>query len=184
MQAGLTQAFVRDAESQARDIAITDEFLPGFQLRIRASGKKSWLFRYRINGGPQQHLKLGDYPGVTADHARKLALVAAADVARGIDVQLRKREARAETARIRASTLSAFVDHQYKPWARANRPILGTAGQPGKWIGIYEQPRTEWQINRNWFAAVEGVPYQVGDAIQRAGGLNANYVNVELRFGW
>jgi hypothetical protein len=37
---------------------------------------------------------------------------------------------------------------------------------------------------RNWAAAFEGVQYQVGDVIRRAGGLNANYVSVELRFGW
>ena len=41
--------------------------------------------------------------------------------------------------------------------------------------GVYEQLRAEWQINRNWTAAVEGVQYQVGDVIRRAGGLNANY---------
>jgi hypothetical protein len=65
-----------------------------------------------------------------------------------------------------------------------NRPVAGTAGMPGHWTGIYEQLRAEWQINRNWAAAVEGVQYQVGDAIRRAGGINANYVNVELRYGW
>ncbi len=65
-----------------------------------------------------------------------------------------------------------------------NRPVPGTAGTAGRWTGIYEQLRAEWQINRNWAAAVEGVQYQVGDALRRAGGLNANYVNVELRFGW
>jgi len=65
-----------------------------------------------------------------------------------------------------------------------NRPVAGTAGMPGRWTGIYEQLRAEWQINRNWAAAVEGVQYQVGDVIRRAGGINANYVNVELRFGW
>ena len=42
----------------------------------------------------------------------------------------------------------------------------------------------EWRINRNWAAAFEGVQYQVGDVIRRAGGLNANYLGVELRFGW
>jgi Alginate export len=65
-----------------------------------------------------------------------------------------------------------------------NRPVPGTAGMPGRWTGVYEQLRAEWQINRNWAAAVEGVQYQVGDVIRRAGGINANYVNVELRFGW
>jgi hypothetical protein len=65
-----------------------------------------------------------------------------------------------------------------------NRPVPGTAGLPGHWTGSYEQLRAEWQINRNWAAAIEGVQYQVGDVIRRAGGLHANYVNVELRFGW
>jgi hypothetical protein len=65
-----------------------------------------------------------------------------------------------------------------------NRPVPGTAGQPGRWTGIYEQLRVEWQINRNWAAAFEGVQYQVGDVIRRAGGVNANYLGVELRFGW
>ena len=65
-----------------------------------------------------------------------------------------------------------------------NRPVPGTAGLPGRWTGVYEQLRVEWQINRNWAAAVEGVQYQVGDVIRRAGGMNANYVSFELRFGW
>ena len=65
-----------------------------------------------------------------------------------------------------------------------NRPVPGTAGRPGRWTGIYEQLRMEWQIDRNWAAALEGVPYQVGDVIRRAGGRNANYLGVELKFGW
>ena len=65
-----------------------------------------------------------------------------------------------------------------------DRPVAGTAGQPGRWTGIYEQLRAEWAISPHWAAAVEGVQYQVGDVIRRAGGLNANYLSVELRFGW
>jgi hypothetical protein len=65
-----------------------------------------------------------------------------------------------------------------------NRPVPGTSGMPGRWTGVYEQLRAEWQIDRHWAAAVEGVQYQVGGVIRQAGGLNANYVSVELRFGW
>jgi hypothetical protein len=65
-----------------------------------------------------------------------------------------------------------------------NRAAPGTAGLPGHWTGVYEQLRAEWQINRNWTAAVEGVQYEVGDVLRRAGGMNANYASVELRFGW
>ena len=55
---------------------------------------------------------------------------------------------------------------------------------PERWTGVYEQLRAEWQLGRHWAAAVEGVRYQVGTTIRQAGGLNANYVSVELRFGW
>jgi hypothetical protein len=65
-----------------------------------------------------------------------------------------------------------------------DRPVAGTSGQPGRWTGKYEQLRAEWAISRHWAAAVEGVQYQVGDVIRRAGGLNANYLSIELRFGW
>jgi hypothetical protein len=65
-----------------------------------------------------------------------------------------------------------------------DRPVAGTAGQPGRWTGKYEQLRAEWAISRHWAAAVEGVQYQVCDVIRRAGGLNANYLGIELRFSW
>jgi hypothetical protein len=65
-----------------------------------------------------------------------------------------------------------------------NIPLAGTAGHPGRWTGMYEQLRADWAISTHWAAAIEGVQYQVGDVIRRAGGLNANYLGVELRFGW
>jgi len=65
-----------------------------------------------------------------------------------------------------------------------NRPVPGTAGQPGRWTGSYEQLRAEWQIDRSWAAAFEGVHYQAGDVIRRAGGRDVNYLGLELRFGW
>lgn len=49
---------------------------------------------------------------------------------------------------------------------------------------MYEQLRAEWEISAHWAAALEAVQYQVGDVIRRAGGLNANYLGIELRFGW
>ncbi|MDN7428254.1 MULTISPECIES: hypothetical protein [unclassified Burkholderia] len=32
--------------------------------------------------------------------------------------------------------------------------------------------------------AIEAVHFQVGDAIRQAGGHNADYVGVELKYGW
>ena len=84
MQAKLTNALVKGTVPGAQDLSITDALLSGFELRIRPSGVKAFTFRYRINGGPQQRLKLGNYPALNADEARRRALVAAADVANGI----------------------------------------------------------------------------------------------------
>jgi integrase len=117
VQARLTQQVARAAQPGARDVNITDSSLPGFELRVRPSGAKTWVFRYRLNGGRQQRLRLGGFPGLPAEQARKLALAAAADVARGIDVQSRKSEAKVEAARQRASTLQIFLDERYQPWA-------------------------------------------------------------------
>ncbi len=117
MQSKLTSAFVKNAIPEPRDVNVTDTLLPGFELRIRPSGVKAWTFRYRTNGGRQQRLKLGNYPAVTAEEARKRALIAAADVANGIDVVARQRADRADAVRQRASTLKIFLDEQYEPWA-------------------------------------------------------------------
>jgi integrase len=117
MQAKLTNAFVKEVNPKDRDFSITDAQLPGFELRIRPSGVKAFTFRYRIQGGPQQRLKLGNHPALSADEARKRALIAAASIANGIDVVARQRVDRANAARLRASTLRIFLEQQYEPWA-------------------------------------------------------------------
>ena len=117
MQSKLTSTFVKNALPESRDVSITDTLLPGFELRIRPSGVKAWTFRYRTNAGRQQRLKLGSYPAVTAEEARKRALIAAAEVATGIDVVARRRADRAGAIRQRASTLKIFLEEQYEPWA-------------------------------------------------------------------
>lgn len=117
MQAKITQKLVTAIQPGAVDVNITDTSLPGFELRVRPSGSKSWVFRYRLNGGPQQRLRLGGFPGLPAEEARKLALAAAADVSKGIDVRLRKKAITADAQRQRASTVAAFLRDYYEPWA-------------------------------------------------------------------
>jgi integrase len=120
MQAKITQRFVKTVQPGAADISITDTSLPGFELRVRFSGAKSWVFRYRLNGGPQRRLRLGGFPGLSAEEARKLALAGAADVAKGIDIYLRKETAKVDAVRRSASTLAVFISEHYEPWARSH----------------------------------------------------------------
>jgi hypothetical protein len=87
-------------------------------------------------------------------------------------------------------TLMAAVGLQWRAttadavYVQPNNPVPSTAGRPGRWSGVYVQVRAEWQITSNLAGAVEAVHYAVGDAIRDAGGRDADYVGVELRFGW
>jgi len=62
--------------------------------------------------------------------------------------------------------------------------VPNTAGHGNLWTGIYTQLRAEDKISNNLNGAIEAVHFQVGDSIRQAGGRDANYLGVELKFCW
>jgi hypothetical protein len=62
--------------------------------------------------------------------------------------------------------------------------VPGTAGEGSRWTGMYGQVRADWIVNRNVAFALEAVHFEVGDSIRALGGRDANYVGVEVKFGW
>lgn len=100
---------------------VRDKELKGFLLRIEPGGARTWFFEYRINGR-RNRLLLGRYTGVSADGARVLAKIAAGDVAKGVDLQKRKRDQRAESDRARHSTLEKFLE-RYTAWEATHRKV-------------------------------------------------------------
>jgi hypothetical protein len=63
-------------------------------------------------------------------------------------------------------------------------PVAGTAGRAGLYTGSYGQIRADWQVSPRAAVALEVVHFAVGDAIQRAGGHDSDYVGLEVRLGW
>jgi hypothetical protein len=49
-----------------------DSEIPGFGLRIRKSGNRSWIFQYRIAGMTRRHV-IGKATAIPADEAREIA---------------------------------------------------------------------------------------------------------------
>jgi integrase len=115
------------------ELLVFDETLPGFGVRLRAGGKRSWVVQYR-NGQQQRRLSLGTIETIDAAEARKRAKAALARAQLGQDPQAEKAAARAPkipeltlqdlierylaaaTRKLKASTYAGVVLHLRKHW--------------------------------------------------------------------
>jgi integrase len=68
-----------------REQVFWDDELPGFGMRVKPTGAKSFLVQYRNRHGRSRRLTLGRYGVITPEQARTAAKVALGDVARGGD---------------------------------------------------------------------------------------------------
>jgi hypothetical protein len=59
-----------------------------------------------------------------------------------------------------------------------------TAGKGSRWTGAYAQLRTDWAVSANVTASLEAVHFHAGDTLRNAGGRDADYLGLELKFGW
>src|SRR5450432_596878 len=82
----LTKRFIDTETPRATgDTVIWDDEIPGFGLRVKPGGARSFLIQYRNVNGRSRRLTLGRYGVITPDDARTRARLALADVARGHD---------------------------------------------------------------------------------------------------
>ena len=79
-----------------QDVLLWDDELPGFGVRVRPSGSKSYFVKYRTAGGRQRWLTLGPHGPLTPELARKRALQEKAAVAGGADPSGDRRKRRRE----------------------------------------------------------------------------------------
>jgi integrase len=92
----LTQPNVDRARLPAgkADAIFFDDDMPGFGLRLREGGKRTWIIQYRI-GAKQRRLTLGSVQKLTAAKAREEAKNRLASVELGGDPQQEKHDTRA-----------------------------------------------------------------------------------------
>ncbi|WP_322095389.1 alginate export family protein [Paraburkholderia bannensis] len=69
-------------------------------------------------------------------------------------------------------------------YQQGSQVVPGTAGKGRLWTGMYVQLRADWTIAANLIGSIEAVHFQVGNTIRQAGGHNADYAGVELKYGW
>lgn len=109
------------ADPSGRPFDVRDEELTGFLVRVEASGSRIFFLDYRLNGRRNRY-RIGTYPSLSVDGARELAKIAAGEVAKGTDLQARKKADRIAADRARHSTLATFLE-RYEAWEKAHRKV-------------------------------------------------------------
>ena len=94
----LSKTVVERVKAADQDVVVWDNTLPGFGIRVKPSGVRSYIIQYRNrNTSASRRLTIGQHgPLLTFDQAKKQARAMLADAMRGEDpVEIRKKARRA-----------------------------------------------------------------------------------------
>jgi integrase len=90
----LNKRVVDAARATKGELFLWDDDLPGFGLRVKQSGAKSFLVQYRNANGRSRRMTLARFGVLTVEEARRQAKLALAEVVKGADPAESKKLAR------------------------------------------------------------------------------------------
>ena len=79
----ITKRTVDALKPGPKDTDYWDDQLPGFGLRVKPSGMKSYVIRYRTRTGGQRRVTLGQHGKLTPEQARQMAQDLFAEIRKG-----------------------------------------------------------------------------------------------------
>jgi integrase len=94
-----------------RDHIEFDDAIPGFGLRLREGGSRTWIFQYAL-GSKQRRIAIGKATALTADKARAIAADLHAKVRLGQDPSGDKAQAKIKSGETFGAFLPRFLAHQ------------------------------------------------------------------------
>jgi integrase len=94
------------------DAFFWDDAIPGFGIRVRASGRKLWIFQYRAGGRQQRRMTIGLVSAIGVGEARKMATQLYAKTKPGLDPAGDKLENQARVAETFKAAADLFLARQ------------------------------------------------------------------------
>jgi integrase len=112
----ITKSLVDSLRLQASEYAVWDEKLPGFGVRVRPTGGKTFVVVYRVGTGrtaPTRRFTIGAVGKLAPDQARNQAKILLGAVAAGADPAAEKRAKRPKRDRITFDELAGLYINEY-----------------------------------------------------------------------
>lgn len=119
MRLKFTKLVLERLAAQSRPYEAFDTDLTGLVFRVEPTGKRTWYYAYRL-GTARRRFRIGAYPAVSVEAARREATRLAGKVASNVDPQAELQQLRVRAERERVGTLKTFLDERYEPWAQVH----------------------------------------------------------------
>lgn len=121
MQAKLSAQSIRALRPGDKPYEVVDMEVKGFLLRVQPSGVMIYYFSYRNREGRRRRYRIGNSESLSPAQARDQAILLAARVITGEDLQAEKKRKRRAAALAKSRKLEGFLTHNYEPWAISHR---------------------------------------------------------------
>src|SRR5215204_2436976 len=159
------------------EIIVFDDGLPGFGVRVRLGGKRTWIAQYRL-GSKQRRVTLGTTDTLDPEEARRRAKSVLGGVHNGDDPQARKAEARA-----RASNTLGTVAANYLERFAAERLRSKTLAETRRYLTVSWKPLHGLGLND---IGRRAVAVRLSEITRENGPIAANRARVALSafFNW
>lgn len=149
-KAKITKPYI-DKLGPGKDRTIFDEAMPRFGVRVRTSGKRTFIVQYRNAAGQTRKVTLGDYPTHTVAAAREWATRVLRQIDTGGDpAEDRDQQRHAQPDKTIAEVIDEFVTRYLKAAGRQRRSVKEYESAFNRLVkpkigdrGIYELRRSD-----------------------------------------
>ncbi|GJD94154.1 tyrosine-type recombinase/integrase [Methylobacterium iners] len=159
------------------ELIVFDEALPGFGIRVRSGGKRTFIVQFRI-GTKSRRLSLGSVEVLDPEEARRRARDALAKVQLGTDPAAERKEARTRATVLLGNTVETYLSRHATPRLRARSLTEITRHLRKTWKPLHGMALQD--IDRRTVAA------RLAEVAAESGGVTANRARAYLSgfFGW